>query len=642
MKKCLIFPLFVTLCVCLCLITADELSSQRGMKTINVRTKTGKEIQLYKNSYALVIGNGNYTNDWDPLNGALTDVEEVETLLKKHGFHVTLKKNLTKAKFDRAFAEFVLKSGEDANSRLLFYYAGHGYTRKSATDEDLGYLVMVDAPAPETDKVGFELESVSMESLVTQTDKILARHVLFVFDSCFSGTVLNVRDRLTPPESISDRVQYPIRQFITAGRAGEVVPDHSDFKQAFLDLLDGRAREPFPDGYITGEELGFYLKNQVPVYNPAQHPQYGKIRNPKLDKGDFVFVLQDSLPFMEDDSSGAVEVLSTTATLDVTSMPSGARVYVDDIQIGPTPLHGHEIDMEGQVEKQVKVGLELSGYKSRVRKAILKSGQSTPWFARLEKIRRPKPRLPTRPTPMVLIPAGNFEMGSNSGYSDEKPMHTVYVDAFHMDKYEVTNAQYQQFVNANPQWGKDRIPDKYHDGNYLSHWNGNSYPIGKENHPVVYVSWYGAMAYAGWAGKRLPTEAEWEKAARGGLVDKKYPWGDSINASHANYGENVGDTTAVGSYVSNGYGLHDMAGNVWEWCLDAYSDNFYARSPRRNPVSGGTITSIINNFTNVQNTRVLRGGSWFGNPVLQRVVNRGLYPPTVTLYSLLGFRCARD
>ena len=130
-----------------------------------------------------------------------------------------------------------------------------------------------------------------MESLVTQTDKILARHVLFVFDSCFTGTVLNVRDRLTPPESISDRVQYPVRQFITAGRAGEVVPDHSDFKQAFLDLLDGRAREPFPDGYITGEELGFYLKNQVPVYNPAQHPQYGKIRNPKLDKGDFVFVL---------------------------------------------------------------------------------------------------------------------------------------------------------------------------------------------------------------------------------------------------------------------------------------------------------------------------------------------------------------
>ena len=222
MKKYSLFLFFGTLCSALFLITVGYLFSQtvRGMKTINVRTKTGKDIQLYKKSYALVIGNGNYTKAWDPLNGALKDVKEVETLLKKHGFHVTLKKDLTRAQFDRAFAEFVLKSGEDANSRLLFYYAGHGYTRKSATDEDLGYLVMVNAPAPEKDKVGFELESISMESLVTQTDKILARHVLFVFDSCFSGTVLNVRDRLIPPESISDRVQYPVRQFISRGSSG--------------------------------------------------------------------------------------------------------------------------------------------------------------------------------------------------------------------------------------------------------------------------------------------------------------------------------------------------------------------------------------------------------------------------------------
>lgn len=293
MKKRLIFLLFTALCFFLCLIIIDGLLSQtnRGMKTITVHTKGGKAIELYKDSYALVVGNGNYTNGWDLLSGALKDVKEVETVLKKHGFHVTLKKNLTKAQFDRAFAEFVLRSGKDPNNRLLFYYAGHGYTRKSAADEDLGYLVMVDAPAPGVDEVGFELESIPMESLVTQAEKILARHALFVFDSCFSGTILNARDQFNRPASISDNVQYPVRQFITAGKAGEIVPDHSDFKQAFLDLLEGRAREPFPDGYITGEELGFYLKNQVPVYNPTQHPQYGKIRNPKLDKGDFVFVL---------------------------------------------------------------------------------------------------------------------------------------------------------------------------------------------------------------------------------------------------------------------------------------------------------------------------------------------------------------
>ena len=134
---------------------------------------------------------------------------------------------------------------------------------------------------------------------------------------------------------------------------------------------------------------------------------------------------------------------------------------------------------------------------------------------------------------MVLIPGGEFQMGSSYSEADddEKPVHTVYVDAFYMDKYEVTNAQFKAFVNANPQWRKDRIPRAYHSGAYLSRWTGNRYPNGKSNHPVVYVSWYSAMAYAQWAGKRLPTEAEWEKAARGGLVGQKYPWGNSIDAT---------------------------------------------------------------------------------------------------------------
>ena len=173
---------------------------------------------------------------------------------------------------------------------------------------------------------------------------IRSRHVLFVFDSCFSGTILNVRAQLKKPESISDSIKHPVRQFITAGRAGEVVPDESVFKQTFLDLLSGRAPEPFPNGYITGEALGFYLKNKVPEYNKPQHPQYGKIRNPKLDKGDFVFVLQDSLPFEDVEVPGIEDSLSTIATLGVTSTPSGATVSIDGTQIGTTPLRNHAMD----------------------------------------------------------------------------------------------------------------------------------------------------------------------------------------------------------------------------------------------------------------------------------------------------------
>ena len=248
---------------------------------------------------------------------------------------------------------------------------------------------------------------------------------------------------------------------------------------------------------------------------------------------------------------------------------------------------------------------------------------------------------PAIPESMVIIPAGRFQMGSNNGDSDEQPIHTVYVDAFYMDKYEVTNAQYKVFIDANPEWRKDRILNKYHTGYYLYAWNGNNYPQGKSNHPVTNVSWYGAMAYAKWAGKRLPTEAEWEKAARGGLSGKKYPWGNSIDSSKANYNSSIGDTTPVGNYSANGYGLYDMLGNVYEWCLDAYDKDFYLNSPRRNPIAGADdIDEIINNFMSIETRRVLRGGSWFFDQLARVAYRDRSFPSSAP--STNGFRCAKS
>ena len=245
------------------------------------------------------------------------------------------------------------------------------------------------------------------------------------------------------------------------------------------------------------------------------------------------------------------------------------------------------------------------------------------------------------PPDTVLIPAGEFQMGSNASNTenDEKPMHTVYVDSYYIDKNEVTNAKFKQFVDANPQWQKDRIPRKFHNSQYLDLWQGNSYPPDKEDHPVVFVSWYAAMAYAKWEGKRLPTEAEWEKAARGELVGLRYTWGNIVDPSKANYGGQVGDTTPVGSYPANDYGLYDMVGNVMEWCLDGYETDFYSRSPRLNPIAGGVLTDIVNNFQGVTSRRAIRSGCWYNVPLHVRVADRyGANPDHASKGR--GFRCA--
>ena len=248
----------------------------------------------------------------------------------------------------------------------------------------------------------------------------------------------------------------------------------------------------------------------------------------------------------------------------------------------------------------------------------------------------------------MLIPAGTFQMGSadEDARDNEQPVHTVHLDAFYMDTYEVTNAQFKAFVDANPPWQKSRINKRFHDGSYLNRWSGNNYPSGKANHPVTWVSWYAAMAYAEWAGKRLPTEAEWEYAARGGVAGKKYPSGkNTISTREANYDNHVGNTTAVGLYAANGYDLYDMVGNVWEWCLDEYDKDFYAKSRNsRNPISGArTLQWLLDNFTSIpiDTFRVLRGGSWSTGATYLRVADRFWDAPASTFDDIGGFRCAR-
>ena len=306
---------------------------------------------------------------------------------------------------------------------------------------------------------------------------------------------------------------------------------------------------------------------------------------------------------------------------------------------------------------------------------------------------------------MVLIPAGTFDMGGDNeqASADEFPKHKVYVDSFYMDATEVTNAQFQQFVEATgyittaerkPDWEelkkslppntpkppdsvltaaslvfkKSNAPVNLNDytqwwswvaGADWKHPEGPGSDIkGKESYPVVHVSWYDAMAYCKWAGKRLPTEAEWEYAARGGLINHIYPWGNE----HVNTGapktnswegkfpylneqkDGFEKYAPVKSYNCNKYGLFDMAGNVWEWCSDWYDHDYYKSLQGKTIINPQGPSKSFDPDEPYSSKRSLRGGSFLCNDSYcsgYRVARRMKSSPDTGLEHT-GFRCVRD
>jgi eukaryotic-like serine/threonine-protein kinase len=220
----------------------------------------------------------------------------------------------------------------------------------------------------------------------------------------------------------------------------------------------------------------------------------------------------------------------------------------------------------------------------------------------------------------VCVPSGKFLMGSNdtdkSAVDDEKPQHSVYVDEFWIMETPVTNAQYQRCVTANACTPPNN-----------KIWNQFEYA----NHPVTHVNWQQANEYAVWAGGRLPTEAEWEKAARG-IDGRIFPWANpEPDETLLNYNQKCKGTTDVGSYPTGAsiYGTLDMAGNVWEWVADWYNEGYYAISPASNPLGPAS-----------GDFRVLRGGSWYVDSYYVRTVYRDRHPPHY-LSDDVGFRVVR-
>lgn len=263
----------------------------------------------YEQSHALIIGISNYTDGWNDLPGVKEDVKAVRNVLKLHGFNVEVYENLNKEQIDWVFSNFIKQYGQNVNNRLLFYFAGHGYTVKTPYGDNLAYIVPKNAPLAKTDLAGFQAKSIETTQIEIYAKQIRSKHVLFIFDACFSGAMFSTGR--TVPEALSSKTTGPVRQFITSGSENENVPDESIFRNQFVKALTTKNADLYRDDYLTGTELGEFLQTTVVnLSKDTQHPQYGKIRHNVLSEGDFVFILADSILHRDNTVYGTIRLKS--------------------------------------------------------------------------------------------------------------------------------------------------------------------------------------------------------------------------------------------------------------------------------------------------------------------------------------------
>ena len=653
---------------------------------VTVKIKSGKEIRLYKDYHALVIGVSDY-DYWPDLRGAVRDAKEVAHVLKEMGMSVTTLLNPTSAQLKTAMNKLTYGPGREQDRAILFFYSGHGETERLATGQKLGYIVPKDAPLPARDPSGFADKAVSMNQIETYALRIQSKHVLMVFDSCFSGTVF--ASLKSAPTDISEKSTRAVRQFITAGSDEEQVPDESVFKICFIQGIKGEA-DFNKDGYVTGSELGMHLDSSVVNYSMgSQHPQYGKIRNPELDKGDFIFVASGGT-VVEEPSP----LPTTTGTIRVSANVSGARIFIDGSDRGGVPatltldpkIYRVEVRKQGydpwrtqvtmeagrtaslmayltpEKPRQARLyvnpapsdaririlniglvyerGMELDpgsyhvevskdGYETDKRWVELASGEDKYESFRLEK----SPERGDAPAftnsigmKFVRIPAGSFMMGSPSSEpkrdSNETQHRVTLSKPFYLQTTEVTQGQWQAVMGNNP--------------SYFSSCGDNC--------PVEQVSWNDCQEFIrklnqreGNGAYRLPTEAEWEYACRAGMTGPFNTGMDCLYTNQANYdgnyplpgcskGQYHRKTVPVGSFRPNAWGLYDIHGNVWEWCSDWIWD-----------YPGGSVSDPKGPSSG--NLRVRRGGNWdLGARFCRSAYRDGKEPDGRSYYG--GFRVA--
>ena len=564
-------------------LASAALAEKRGVK-IEGKDPAAYISTLYGKSWAVVIGVNEYQHNIPKLRYAVADAQAIGEELERRGFTVIrlLNQQATGERI-RAVLGDELPARMKPEDRLLVFYAGHGETRTISGGQPMGYLLPVDAH-----RERLHGTAINMAEIRNLAALLPSKHVLFLVDVCYGG-IAGQQFRSLPPQTESYLRQItkePGRQLITAGGPGQQVVEgpqwgHSVFTYFILKGLKDGLADLNQDGVIPASELYAYLDGRVPAESEGQ--QRPELWSLSSEKGEFVFLT------------------SATKMSAIPAAPTqGAALPADEVAVMKKRMEEMEQKLAEQAKpaqppKPVDVARARPYEQPRyqIKEIIGKDG-----------------------APMVLVPAGEFTMASGSA------TRRVALNAFYLDKYEVTVARYGKFLSAT----KRKEPENW----------GNSYNY-QAGHPITGVTWDDALAYCQWAGKRLATEAEWEKAARG-TDGRLYPWGnDPPDPRLANYQAESGYSStaglkAVGSYEEgkSPYGAHDMAGNVWEWVADWYDEDYYRHGPNQNPSGPAS-----------GEEKVIRGGSWDFQARALLSVSRMSYAPTMRT-GFIGFRCAQD
>lgn len=545
-------------------------------------------------AFAIVIGIDQYEKA-PLLKYAVADAKAVEDLLVQQGFEVAALYN------ERATRQTILKELGDKlartvgeQDRVVVFFAGHGETYKVKGGSKMGYLLPV-----EGEPNFLSSTAISMGAIKELADAIPAKHILFLMDACYSG-IAGIGFRGLPytgPDYFHQITRERGRQLITAGGADQQVIEspelsHSVFTHYLIEGIEKGSADLNEDGIIPASELYSYLDSRVFNYAKLKgHNQRPEMWALSAEKGEFVFFTTSRTA-----NSGG----QTPAGKDQRQSILDALIQSED--------ELKKLEEQEQLRHDMRKLAELQQQIDEKRKKLERT------------VRRSSDRPP--PMSMALVPEGEFIMGSNDR-DNESPPHRVTLKAFRIDRYEVTTAHYAEFLDAvkrDPILGWDEVDWKT-DG----------------NRPIIGVTWDDADAYCRWAGKRLPTEAEWEKAARG-TDARRFPWGDSLpTTNHANFGkccvwEGYATLAAIGSFREgeSPYGVDDMAGNVWEWVEDWYDANYYKNSPNQDPTGPST-----------GEKKVVRGGSWGDLSEVLRSSIRNKINPTLR-HTDVGFRCVQD